>query len=415
MMRIAIVGQTYYPSANGQAVFTTQLAEGLATNHHEVVVIAPSNRPRTTVVRHNNVVVHRVRAIALMPRYPDVRLTLFDGDIVRCILTDFQPDLVHVQDHYALSRSALRVAKENHWLTLGTNHFMPENILMNLPFFLRRSALAKKLLWHSMLSVFNRLDVATAPTHTAVRILQGQDIRVPLLPISCGIDLTRFHPDPHVRREDLFARYGLDPARTIVLFVGRIDREKRIDLLLDAMHLLQRDDVQLAIAGKGSHLPALRAQAKALNVEDSVRFLGFVPEDDLPRLLNSVDLFVMPSEAELQSIATLEAMATANPILVARAQALPELVEPGVNGYLFTPGNSEEMAQQLQRLLAEKTRWRAMGAASWQKVQQHSLANSMASYEKLYQLLITACSVPAQPHADAAGWGAPAPANGRPA
>jgi len=412
MMRIAIVGQTYYPSANGQSVFTTQLAEGLAANHHDVVVIAPSNRPRTTSVRHNNVVVNRVRAIALMPRYPDVRLTLFDGDIVRRILTDFQPDLVHVQDHYALSRSALRVAKENRWLTLGTNHFMPENILMNLPFFLRRSALAKKLLWHSMLSVFNQLDVATAPTRTAVRILREQDIRVPLLPISCGIDLTRFHPDPHVRREELLARYGLDPARTIVLFVGRIDREKRIDLLLDAMHLLQRDDVQLAVAGKGSHLPALQAQAKSLNVENSVRFLGFVPGDDLPRLLNSVGFFVIPSEAELQSIATLEAMATANPILAARAQALPELVEPGVNGYLFAPGDSKDVARQMQRLLAEKERWSAMGAASWQKVQQHSLAHSVASYEKLYQLLITACSIPVQPRADAAGWQAPATANG---
>ncbi len=414
-MRIAIVGQTYYPAANGQAVFTTHLAAGLAKRGHEVLVIAPSDRLQTYAVRHNDVAVNRVRAFALFSRYPDVRLTLFSGSIVRRIITDFQPDLVHVQDHYSLSRSALRVAWQQHWLTAGTNHFIPENILMNLPFSWRNMTFAKQILWRSMLSVFNRLDVATAPTRTAVRILREQDIHVPLLPISCGIDLARFHPDTSVSREETLTQYGLDPDCTIFLFVGRIDQEKRIDVLLSAMHLLQQDDVQLAIAGKGSHLPALQAQAKALNVEDNVRFLGFVPAEDLPRLLNSANLFVMPSEAELQSIATLEAMATGKPVLAANAQALPELVEQGVNGYLFSPGNSTDLAQKMELLLREKARWPAMGAASLGKARQHSLVNTVASYEKLYQLLVAAYIARPTGIADITRRPEPAKANSRPA
>jgi len=172
------------------------------------------------------------------------------------------------------------------------------------------------------------------------------------------------------------------------MFVGRVDDEKRVDVLIRAIKALKRNDFQLAVTGKGAALPGLKSLAQDLKVEDLVRFTGFVPDTDLPALLNSVDVFAMPSEAELLSIASLEAMATARPILAANSKALPELVTNDVNGYLFKPGSVSDAMRCMALLGDHPERWAAMGSASLEKVQPHSLENMLTSYEQLYQQLL---------------------------
>ncbi|MCB0065339.1 MAG: glycosyltransferase, partial [Caldilineaceae bacterium] len=104
-----------------------------------------------------------------------------------------------------------------------------------------------------------------------------------------------------------------------------------------------------------------------------------------PPLLNSVDLFVMPSHAELQSIATLEAMASGLPILAANARALPELVKADVNGWLFTAGDIANAADILALSLAHRRRWPTMGTASRQIAKSHAHEKSVAQYVHWYQ------------------------------
>jgi glycosyltransferase involved in cell wall biosynthesis len=172
------------------------------------------------------------------------------------------------------------------------------------------------------------------------------------------------------------------------LFVGRVDGEKRVDVLIRAIKALKRDDIQLAVTGKGAALPDLKALVQDLKVEDLVRFTGFVPDSDLPALLNCIDVFAMPSQAELLSIASLEAMATARPILAANSQALPELVTDDVNGYLFKPGSVSDAMRCMLLLADHPERWAAMGAASLEKVQPHSLENMLTCYEDLYRQIL---------------------------
>ena len=173
------------------------------------------------------------------------------------------------------------------------------------------------------------------------------------------------------------------------MFVGRVDDEKQIDLLLRAVKSLDRDDIQLVIAGKGAAFSGLQMLAQELNLGEKARFIGFVPYNDLPAMLNSIDVFVLASEAELLSIASLEAMACARPLLLARSQALPELVTHGTNGYLFEPGNVEDIARHMALLADNPQQWSRMGTASLKKVQAHSIENTLVSYEKLYNGLHT--------------------------
>src|SRR5205823_9449082 len=108
----------------------------------------------------------------------------------------------------------------------------------------------------------------------------------------------------------------------------------------------------------------LHEQAKRLNLADRVSFLGFVRDADLLALRRSSELFVIPSEADLQSLATMEAMACGLPVIAANAYALPELVHHEENGHVFQPGNSDELAGYIDRLLTNAALRQKMGQKS---------------------------------------------------
>jgi len=393
-MRILISSQTYEPDANGQAIFTTSLAEGLHRNGHEVMVVLPSDSMRYKQEERNGVHIRYVPAFSLSPWYPSVHLTPFPFLYVGRLFDEFRPDVVHIQDHYFLSRRVVREARKRDVPVIGTNHFLPANLSRNLMFIpaairSRVMPFIESRFWQHMLVLYDRLDLVTTPTATAAHILLDQGITAPVQPVSCGVDTSTFHPDPGVDRIAIRRKYGLEVEKTLFIFVGRVDYEKRLDVLLHALALLGRNDVQLAVAGRGLHLTALWDLARELGLlDDGVRFVGFVPAEDLPRLLNGADVFVMPSEAELQSIATLEAMAVGLPVLAARAGALPELVEDGVNGYLFRAGDVGDAAQCMARILDERDRWNDMGKASREKAEYHSVEGTIQAYEGLYGALV---------------------------
>lgn len=386
MMRVLLAGQAYYRRDNGQAVFTINLAEGLAAAGHRVVALAPSERHSAERQEEHGVEIQTVSAIPLVD---NTNLTIFSDGWVEQILDEVQPDVVHIQDHYFLSHTVLAAARARGILTVGTNHFLPENltdnILQNLPFAQWMHKPLDHLLWTTMLSVYNQLAAVSTPTETAAAILRVQGIHVPVSAISCGVDVKRFRPRPKLDRRIMRQKYGLAPDKIILLYVGRLDREKGLDLLVEALAQLDRKEIQLAIVGKGGFRTELEHLRDKAGLYDAIVFPGFVPGEDLPLLLNSVDIFAMPSHAELQSIATLEAMASGLPILAARARALPELVTPGVNGSLFAAHDSADTARTIDQLVKQCDRWNAMGLASRAKAELHARERIVKRYVQWYQ------------------------------
>ncbi len=387
-MRVLIATQTYFPTTNGQAVFATNLAEGMARRGHDVVVVTPAEGLHSYSDIVHDVHIEYVAAVPIVRKVGDVRLTPFPQIHAPRILRRFRPDVVHIQDHYPLCRSVVQAARKAGYPLLGTNHFLPENLMRNMPTFLQDSEHIERLLWWTMLDVFKELDFVTTPTETAARILREQGLNVPVQAISCGVDVRRFRPDPALDRAAVRRRFGLRPDATLFVYVGRVDHEKRLDVAVQALYLLKRPDVQLAIGGRGFHLEDLHMLVRTLGMEDQVIFLGYVSPEDHPRLLNSADIFIMPSEAELLSIATLEAMACGLPVLAADARALPELVTPGVNGYLFRAGDPHDAARWMAQFLAERHRWPEMGRAARSVAEQHDLERVLDQYEALYERLV---------------------------
>jgi 1,2-diacylglycerol 3-alpha-glucosyltransferase len=397
-MRILIASAAYAPAQNGQAVFTTNLAEGLAKRGHKVTVVVDSYQKQESRRLINGVQVIELKSIGLNLFNAAVNFTPFPHAEVRKVFDHFQPDVVHIQDHYPISRAAVYEARKRRIKLIGSNHFVPENLAPYMPGVTKIRPVFDWILWQWMADVFKQVDVITAQSDAATNLIKEQGFDNPILPVSCGLDLHEFKPDPTIDRKVYQTRYGISPEKKTFLFLGRIDGEKRIDLLIDAMRKLNREDIQLVVAGKGRVEDELHVQAEDLQKAGKVVFTGFIPPEDLPGLLNSVDVFVMPSEAELLSISTLEAMACGRPVLLADALALPELVSDGRNGYLFNAGDPDDLAEKMSLLAEQAYRWGAMGEASLEIAQMHSLDRTIQKFEQLYLQVLSHNPLPDVQH-----------------
>jgi 1,2-diacylglycerol 3-alpha-glucosyltransferase len=388
-MRIMIASSTYAPAKNGQAVFTTNLAEGLARRGHQVMVVVDSNHKMESHAQMNEVEVVELGSISLNIFNSAVHFSPFPGPEIRKLIKTFQPEIVHIQDHYPSCKVTVQEARKQGIKIVGSNHFIPENVAPYVPILSKVEPVFNWVLWKWMLDVYKHVDVIIAQSKAAASLIQQQGLKKTILPISCGLDLMLYHPNPHIERRLYRERYGIDVHKKAFLFLGRIDGEKRIDVLLRAMQRLTRDDIQLVIAGQGRAEEYFHSMAANMQNKHTVLFTGFIPADDVPGLLNSMDVFIMPSEAELLSISTLEAMACGLPVLLADALALPELVKVGENGYLFKAGNVEDLLGYLNKMADHPEQWESMGRVSRELALSHSLDLTLQKFESVYTELIT--------------------------
>jgi hypothetical protein len=168
------------------------------------------------------------------------------------------------------------------------------------------------------------------------------------------------------------------------LYVGRLDEEKRVDVLIRAMRKVKNQHIQLLIAGDGSKEKMIYRLVDDLNLSDRIKFIGRVERSQVANLLRDADVFVMPGDGESLSIATLEAMACGLPVIAANSMALPELVRTAKNGLLFQPGDENDLARKMDEMAAMSGRWKQMGIISKEMVQNHQLSLTIDRYEKLY-------------------------------
>jgi glycosyltransferase involved in cell wall biosynthesis len=176
--------------------------------------------------------------------------------------------------------------------------------------------------------------------------------------VLCGVDHARYRPDPAAR-----------DARPLVVFVGRLERYKRLDVLLEAVAALRGRgrDVHAVIAGAGDALEAVRAQVRALGLEGCVAVPGFVDEAEKVRLLQAAHVAVQPSEKEGWGLTVIEANACGTPCVAAAVPGLRDSVRDGETGLLVAPRDAGALAAALERVLGDESlRTRlATGALAW--------------------------------------------------
>lgn len=378
-MKIVIGADTYPPDINGLANFSRRLARGLAARGHQVHVLCASATGPQTTEHDGSVVVHRIRSL----RYPMHQSIRFAAPWLAAresqrLFAEVQPDVVHIQSHLVIGRGAARMARRAGIPYVATNHFMPENVLGYTPFPGWLKPYVGRWTWRDLASVFRHAELITAPTQRAVQLLQDST-GLSAEPVSCGIDSDRYW-----QAAEQAAAHATD--RPTILFVGRLDPEKRVDELITAYARLPRSiDTRLEIVGDGDQRAPLERLAADLGVSDRVIFRGKISDADLLAAYAAASVFCMPGIAELQSIVTLEAMSAGKPVVAADAMALPHLVHSGHNGWLYSPGDVGELALRLSALITDPELCRRMGRHSRQIVAHHSLAATLDRYEAIYR------------------------------
>ena len=381
-LRVLLACDTFGPDVNGAARFAERLAAGLARRGHDLHVIAPAIKGKsgTNIEIHDGaeLTVHRFPSVQ-MRKELSVRMMKPFGlkSKLGRLLDELKPDAVHIQSHLMVGRMLVGESKKRGIKTIATNHTMPENLIrysVRIPEFFERPIM--KFGWWDTGRVLKKMDRVTTPTRRAADILERESGLRDVLAISCGIDASRF-----------INKTPTSNAEPRVLFVGRLDYEKRLDILIRAIHQISAEiDVNLEIVGNGGERETLRKLSADLGIEARVKFLGFVSEADLPKAYERATVFAMPSIAELQSIATMEAMASGRPVIAANAMALPHLVHSGDNGYLYEPEDVSELANRLREVLtADKQELERLSENSLHLIQAHDITNTLNIFENLYQ------------------------------
>ncbi|GAA3921825.1 hypothetical protein GCM10022382_29600 [Microbacterium invictum] len=376
-----MAADTFAPDVNGAARFAERLSAGLAARGHDVHVVTPSvghskHGTFTEVIEGQDLTVHRLPGWRWYP-HDWLRFTLpwMSKHYARRVLSQVKPDVVHSQSHIVIGRGLTRIAHQRGIPVVATNHVMAENIIdfTTLPPVLDKIVI--KLAWDDARRTFDMSRAVTTPTRRAAEFLEQTIDISGVVPISCGIDKGNYTPDLTPREH------------TRVLFVGRLTTEKHVEVTLEAIaKLVPELDLHFDIVGGGDQRRNLEQAAHRLGLDERVTFHGRTSEEDLRAAYTRADVFVIASIAELQSIATMEAMASGLPVIAANAVALPHLVHDGENGYLFEPGDADDLAGKLRRVLtAPPEEYLRMQEASLKGVEIHDIERTLDTFEALYR------------------------------
>lgn len=196
-----------------------------------------------------------------------------------------------------------------------------------------------------------------------IRLYNAPDEKIEVIP--CGVDVELFSPsDQKIARQKLGLQDG-----NVVLYVGRLEPLKGVDILLKAVaQLEQGEPVKTIIVGgdleEDSEMGRLKSLSHELGISDHVSFLGRMNQQELPTYYNAADICVVPSYYESFGLVALESMACGTPVIASRVGGLPTIVKDGLNGYLIPWRCPEPFADGLDVLLGSPTIRNAMGEAS---------------------------------------------------
>ncbi len=387
-MKIVIASEAYYPLIDGGAVAEHHLALELHKRGHEVHILAPSEGWKGGKEPDEGTMIHRLASMPIPFVKNDHRLAIWPKREIYSILDSIKPDVIHIHNPFPIGKATLAYCHDRKVPIVATNHWLPENIttFMAKFRFLNNMQFLVDMNWKFISTFHNACDFVTSPTQTAIDLMTKNGLTAPHRPVSNGVSLQHFNPQKDAT--PLKNRLNL-PEKPIALYAGRLSGEKHVDVFVRSMPaVLKNHDVHFVIGGSGREKEPLQNLVAALGIEKHVTFPGFLPEEELPLLYRCADLFVMPSICELQSITTLEAMASGLPVIAADKYALPELVHHGENGYLFEPMNEQQLSGFLAELLSDETKRKKMGDESWAIVQRHSLESAVSDYESIYNQLV---------------------------
>jgi glycosyltransferase involved in cell wall biosynthesis len=386
-VRIAILSQTYPPMVSGAALVAEKLAEHFSSQGHQVLVITASDRPGPYRSTHGNLQVERLRSLR-NPFRVGQRCVLWPHRQVMGSLKDFAPDLIHTHDPLQLGLSGLQYARQHMVPVVYTIHQLPWFISATFSINLRGRQKFEKLMWtYAEWFIKKCASVTVATRMVSKEVIRNTGV-IPNV-ISCGIDLAQFTPPgPGMdQNTELRSRLGIPAGVPIILHVGRLDRDKQVDMVVrEAALAMAKTPAHLLVVGDGTEKSWLQLLSSQLGIGERSHFPGYVSNrDGLSDIYKMASVFVTTSVFETQGLVLLEAAASGLPLVAIESTCLHEVVHHGKNGYLVPasalPGT---LADRLVELLTNHGKRIEMGRHSVRVVDVHRNESTFQAFEELY-------------------------------
>jgi len=393
-MRILMISHGYPPIVSGVTLVVQKLARTMAQRGHAVTVITASEQEERYNAEDAGVRLIRVQSIP-NPFWEEGPIPHIGQKDLEEILAEVQPQILHAHEAALLALQLVRLNRNVRLPMIATCYYVPRFAARYLTWGDEPQEIVEVLAWAYSTWFFNLLDCVVFATSAHRELFLQEGLRAPTAIISNGVDTRRYRPLDS-QTEDIDERYDLPPGPRI-LFVSRLARDKEIDVLIQSMSSVRaKQEAHLILVGRGDDRARLEELTEKAGLQHCVHFLGFVPEEDLPALYRAADLFAITSTCEVQSLPTLQAVATGLPVVAADAVALPELVHDGINGFLVPPQDPEATAQAILRVLRDPGLAARMGQASLDIAEPHAETHTFDLYEDLYRQMLSG-SPPATP------------------
>ena len=334
-MHIAIFAETFLPKWDGITNTLCHLLDHLAARGHPAMVFAPEGAPS----HYAAATIRGLRGFRF-PLYPELKLAL-PPLAVSPELADFQPDLVHLASPVSLGLAGLRQARALGVPIVASYHTDVPGYATLYGLDLFREPLWKYFRW-----VHNQAALTLCPSRFTEAQLKAHGFER-LRVWGRGVDSQRFTPAK--RRDDWRSRLtGAQPGAPLLLYVGRLAAEKRVDWLRTVLANLP--GTHLAVVGDGP----LRSELEKAFADLPVVFTGYLQGEDLACAYAAADVFAFPSANETFGNVVLEAMASGLPVIAPRSGGLIDHVQHGHNGLLFEAGQAPDLVAQTRRVVNDR-------------------------------------------------------------
>jgi len=366
-LNVCFVTPEYFPISGGTGAYVYYLSHSLQKLGHNVHVVARDQQNSERTI--NGIQVHYIKGVGnVLTRY--WRFAHSASKKIEALNKQNGIDIIHsnlpLVPSFAIpkdSAKAIVCAVHSTWKgeAMVTKRDNPKELNPNEKSMLRFNfvlrSCEKKLMKRS-----DALIAVSKYTVNELTDLYGID-KNKIHVIYNGVDIERFKPRPN--RAELRQEFGLETDHKVVLFVGRLYHRKGIDTLLRAVPpvLKEFSNVKFVISGTGfkQKEESLRNLAKELDIEDHVKFLGYVPDEKLPLLYSASDIFVLPAIYENFPFAILEAQSTGLPVISTKVGGIPEFLVDNQNGYVMEPRDPTQLTQRLLALLQDPKLAKTMG------------------------------------------------------
>lgn len=349
-MRIALFTNNYLPFCGGVTISVETLRRGLQQRGHEVWVMAPRFRGAPDgapgVLRYPSIPA---------TTYPEFPLAVPYAPSMAARVRALDVDLFHAHHPFLLGPAARRLARRAGRPLVFTYHTRYEKYAHYVP-------LTRPLVEAAAVRLSTRfaarVDAVIAPSVVVRDELVRRGVRAPVSVVPTGVDLAHFRPGDRVVARRVL---GLPDGDPVLLYVGRLDREKSVDRVLLAFDRVASTvpRARLLLVGHGKEAERLHRLAGGLAAAGRVTFLGVRAHDTLPACYQAADLFLFASETETQGLVLAEAAACGLPAVAVDASGCDEVVRDGETG-LLTKSDPTALAESAIGLVLDGDRRAAM-------------------------------------------------------